>query len=107
MVVFGPQPQGPRQRMGVCPRQLEQSVQWAWEAAQLFTESEAQQRPFDARPVLEDPAELPLKPAARLLLQKGGLGKAQCGEKLRRSQERAGQPHGSRPELLLWCHQWF
>lgn len=48
LVVFGPQPQGLRQRMGVCPRQLEQSMLRAWEASQLSTESEAQERPLDA-----------------------------------------------------------
>ena len=48
MVVFSPWPRGPKQRMGVCLRQLEQSTERAWEASQLDTKSEAQERPFDA-----------------------------------------------------------
>ena len=42
-VVFSPQPGGPRQRMGVCPWQLERSAEQGWEASQLNTESDAQE----------------------------------------------------------------
>lgn len=60
MVVFGPQPQGPRQRKGVCPRQLEQSTERAWEASQLVTKSDAQERPLEAEAgdkIRQKPAE--------------------------------------------------
>lgn len=88
--------------MGVCPRQLEQSVQWAWEASQLFTDSEAQERPLDAKAAAGDPAELPLKTSSQAVAAETRLWKG-CSVGSSFGGHRRGQASFVAPGLSYFC----
>lgn len=110
-VVFGPQSRGPRQRMGVCPQQLEQSLQWAWEASQLLPYSGTEgaiccecwcggaggttHGPSRVTPPeSQQPARPSLQDCHGVLSREAALEKVPCWEASEVTGE-AGQPHGA------------
>lgn len=101
LVVFSPQPQGPGQRMGVCPRQLEQSCCGRGGSSSFPSPKHRGSRWWGCW--------CPETSRASACAPETSTG-SPCRAPAQRSGEaggRAGQPRGSQPELLLWVPSWF
>lgn len=107
-VVFGPQPEGPRQRMGGCPPQLEQSIRQEREASSSFPSQKPAARErwrgsLTRMLGMEEPA------LACRITPLGGLPWSAQGEALARRGPRdpwewQGLPQGSQPGCFCGRH---